>query len=125
MQRRRNVISDSEIKFKVTCDEKDLLQQKCENEGISMSNAIRRSLNCYFNKEIFPETLPYLDSVEYNAISIVQNALRKDKALYTAFHSAIAIKFQAEFIKSGHCSPVVIKQSNDAAKAFLDDWISK
>lgn len=45
MKRRRNVTSDSDIRFKTTDDEKNALQDYCFKNNISVSELIRQAVN--------------------------------------------------------------------------------
>ena len=53
MKRRRNVLSDSDIRFKTTFDEKNDLQVYCFKNNISVSELIRQAVNNYTEKTIF------------------------------------------------------------------------
>lgn len=45
MKRRRNITSDSDIRFKTTIDEKNALQVYCFRNNISVSELIRQAVN--------------------------------------------------------------------------------
>ena len=53
MKRRRTVLSDSDIRFKTTFDEKNDLQVYCFKNNISVSELIRQAVNKKTQQQIF------------------------------------------------------------------------
>ena len=53
MKRRRNITSDSDIRFKTTIDERNDLQVECFKLNLSMSEVIRKAIYQYLEKPIF------------------------------------------------------------------------
>ena len=53
MKRRRTVLSDSDIRFKTTFDEKNDLQVYCFKNNISVSELIRQAVNEKTQQQIF------------------------------------------------------------------------
>lgn len=60
-----------------------------------------------------------------DAFDLFAKTLKEDSGLYYAYQSNIAVAFQDELSRRGYKLPDQHEISNQAAKEFLDHWISK